>query len=453
MLNFDRRGLYGRHCLDADEMPTGDEEAIADAVEQLEGRFETGQIGFRNAPDADLGAIQMWADERLNENWTAQLVIGIGGSSLGARAALQSALPTQRRGLETYFADNLDPESVARLFSYLDPETTLVVVVTKSGTTVETMSQFWMARKWIADAVGENRAPHHFVAITDPESGELRKLVDDYTWWDFPIPENVGGRFSVLTPVGLVPLALAGYSIDEFVQGARKVRDRHAERAQIASTWGTIAAEYLAVADRGFDQLVMMSYSDRLSGVVDWFRQLWAESLGKATTRDGESIHAGTTPIKARGVTDQHSQIQLYREGPNNKHITFLEVQNFERDRRIPDSPPMPEALEHLQGRTVSEIFAAELRGTRGALQEAGRPTSTWVFDRVTPRAVGAFMYSWQMITALAGELLNIDAFNQPGVELGKNIAHGLLGRAGYEEYADRAEGSETAGEQVVEVL
>ncbi len=450
MLRYDTSGLYGRDGLTKSDVPGGDDEQIRKAVEQLYQRTESGELGFMDTPDTSFEPIQAWADERLHEEWKAQLVIGIGGSSLGARAVLSSALPAHKRGLDTYIADNLDPETVDRLFSFLDPKTTLVVVITKSGTTVETMSQFWIARQWIADAVGEDRADRHFVAITDPEKGELRKLVDQHRWFDFEVPSNVGGRFSVLTPVGLIPLALAGYPIDELLAGARDARDRHRQLDDAAQSWGVAAAEHLMLAEGGYQQLVMMTYADRLQGLVDWFRQLWAESLGKAKNRNGELVNVGITPIKAVGVVDQHSQVQLYMEGPKNKYFSFLEVEQFERDRIIPESPNMPDALAHLQGRRLSEVFAAELKGTRGALAESGRPTSTWRFDRITPRSVGAFLFSWQMITAVAGEMMDINAFDQPGVELGKQIAHGLLGQDKTRKFADLARSPSATGTKTV---
>jgi glucose-6-phosphate isomerase len=441
MLTFDSSGLYGDGLLSRARQDEQRQE-LEGAIEALQARFDAGELGFVHTPDADGASIVAWANQRRSEGWTDQLVIGIGGSSLGAEAVLDSALPGQRDGLRAHFADNLDPESVDRLFRTLDPKKTMVVVITKSGTTIETMSQFWLARQWLAEAVGEEEANKQIVAITDPESGELRKLVDKHGWWDFDVPPNVGGRFSVLTPVGLVPLALAGYPIQELLEGARSARDRREGLSDAAQTWGTIAAEHLALADAGYDELVMMTYGDRLTSLVDWFCQLWAESLGKARDRQGELVHRGMTPIKAVGVTDQHSQVQLYMEGPHNKHMSFLEVQKFEADRIIPDSPPLPEALQHLQGKRVSQVFAAELKGTRDALRQAGRPTSSWVFERITPASVGAFLFSWQMITAVAGELMDINAFDQPGVEMGKKIAHGLLGRPGYEEYAKQGDGS-----------
>ncbi len=437
MLEYDGGALYGEGLLSSEAMDSQARRTRRLAAsEALLERLDSSELGFDEAPDTETAPIEAFAKERLSEEWTDQVVIGIGGSSLGAEAVLRSARPHHRRGLRTHFADNLDPESVDRLFSQLDLRTTLLVVVTKSGTTIETMSQFWIARQLLEEAVGAKRAHRHVVAITDPEDGALRRLVNQEGWYSFDIPPNVGGRFSVLTPVGLVPLALAGYPIEPLLKGARQVRDRYATAEEIADSLGRMADEALALAEAGYGQVVMMTYGDRLVGLVDWFRQLWAESLGKAHQRDGEQVHRGITPVFARGVVDQHSQVQLYMEGPKDKWVCFLEVEEFARDRRVPDSPALPEGLEHLGGTSVSDIFAAELEGTRRALQESGRPTASWRFQKVVPKSVGGFLYAWQMITGVAGELWQVNAFDQPGVELGKKIAHGLLGR---EEYGDLA--------------
>ncbi len=429
MLEYESGGLYGEGLLERSIVESDEgRRRRRRAAEALLTRLDSDELGFDEAPDTEAGPIEAFAQERLREEWTDQVVIGIGGSSLGAEAILRSARPNHKRGLRTHFADNLDPESVDRLFSSLDMRTTLLVVVTKSGTTIETMSQFWIARQLLREAVGEKRARRQIVAITDPEGGALRKLVNDKGWYSFDIPSNIGGRFSVLTPVGLVPLALAGYPIRPLLKGAQQVRDRYATAEEIAESLGRVADEALLLADAGIQQMVMMAYGDRLAGLVDWFRQLWAESLGKAKTRSGDVVERGITPVFARGVVDQHSQVQLYMEGPRDKWICFLEVEEFGRDRRVPEAPVLPKGLGHLSGASIADIFSAELEGTRRALQEAGRPTATWRFRKVTPLNVGAFIYAWQVITGVAGELWNINAFDQPGVELGKRIAHGLLG-------------------------
>jgi glucose-6-phosphate isomerase len=184
----------------------------------------------------------------------------------------------------------------------------------------------------------------------------------------------------------------------------------------------------------------MMAYSDVLYPLVDWFCQLWGESLGKALNRQGERVEVGLTPVKALGVIDQHSQLQLFAEGPRDKHIVFVEVDQFPNDLEIPTVDGFPDSLAHLAGKRFSDLIEAELIGTRRALSEAGRPTSRIRFEAIQPGSVGAFIMTWELITAWMGELLDIDAFDQPGVELGKKIAHGLLGRQGFEEWAKRGE-------------
>jgi glucose-6-phosphate isomerase len=415
------------------------EPRLSAALQAIVMQHETGALGFLDSPMIDPAPIVDWARRRREDGFTDQVVIGIGGSSLGTRAILEAACDDDLAGLTTHFAENIDPRSVSRLFAKLPLETTLFVVVTKSGTTLETMGQFWIAYELVCQAVGAEKAARHFVAITDPKQGALRQLADQWGLDSFEVPPNVGGRFSVLTAVGLVPLALAGYPIDRLLDGARKARETSTQPTVATNPATRMAGEHYVLMQRGIHEVVMMAYADQLVAMVDWFRQIWAESLGKAVNRQGETVHVGLTPLKAWGVIDQHSQVQLYMEGPNTKHIMFLEVENFEQDMVVPDRPGLGSSLAHVEGRRLSEIFEAELVGTRASLQRAGRPTSRWIFSTIGPEALGGFILTWEMVTALMGELLDIDAFDQPGVELGKKIAHGLLGRSGFDEYAAMA--------------
>lgn len=413
---------------------------LADALAAVEGLRERGEQGFLDCPDHDPSDLVGWAGQK-RRGMTDQVVIGIGGSSLGALAVLSTVRDDRLEGLRTHFAENVDPVEFSRLLDRLDLSTTILVVISKSGSTIETMSKFWIVYDRLIEQMGEEAAADHVVAITDPREGGLRRLVDEQGFDAFPVPSDVGGRFSVLTPVGLVPLALAGYPVDRLLDGARQARqaalvDTVADNALLGA-----AADIFTLYERGVDQLVMMAYSSQLIDLADWFRQLWAESLGKAHDRQGNAVHVGMTPVKALGVIDQHSQVQLYMEGPNDKHIVFLEVERFDDDLRVPERKGLPESLGHLHGKSLSEIMGAELQGTRRALQEAGRPTTSWVFGRVSPEAVGGFILSWEFITAVVGELLDINAFDQPGVELGKKIAHGLLGRHGFDEWRELGQG------------
>ena len=432
----------------SDEQRASLEEALVEARRALSDAHESGELGFLDLPDADAGEIERWAAGKRQGRWTDAVVLGIGGSSLGARALRDAARPATLDGLELHVSENIDPESFGDLLDSLPLDTTLFVVVTKSGTTVETMGKFAVVFGRLVDELGAERAASQVVAVTSPDSGELRKLARRHDFETFSIPPNVGGRFSVLSPVGLVPLALAGYPIGDLLEGAAAARDRFLEASPEENAILTATADIYTLYQRGVAELVMMAYSDRLETLVDWFRQLWAESLGKAHNRSGEEVHTGMTPIKAVGTIDQHSQVQLYMEGPARRMVTFLGVDQFDTEVTIPQSDGLPEGLSHLADRSLGEVLEAELDGTQRALQEAGRPTTRWSFARLEARPVGSFLVAWETITALMGELLDIDAFDQPGVELGKKIAHGLLGDPANAAYADH--GDEGAGSKLV---
>ncbi|MGM0558415.1 MAG: glucose-6-phosphate isomerase [Myxococcota bacterium] len=406
---------------------------------------EQGGMGFMNAPDLDFSELTDWAEQK-RSGIDDVVVVGIGGSSLGAKAVINALPAPDALPARLHFAENVDPVAFLRLIESIEPEKTLVVVISKSGTTIETMSKFWILYDQMIDELGEPAAADRVVAITDPETGSLRPMAEERGFDTFEVPRNVGGRFSVLTAVGMVPLALAGYDVDALQRGSRAVRDRILEVPAEENAALTAAGDLFLLYRAGIDQIVMMPYAEQLLDLADWFRQLWAESLGKAQNRDGDVVEEGMTPIKALGAIDQHSQVQLYMEGPRDKLVIFVDTEGFASDVKVPLRDGFPDALGHLQGRTLGEILSAELRGTRAALAEAGRPTCTWTFDEISEENVGAFIFGWEFITAIMGELLDIDAFNQPGVELGKKIAHGLLGRPGFEEYVDmenRGDGGE----------
>jgi len=232
-------------------------------------------------------------------------------------------------------------------------------------------------------------------------------------------------------------LALAGYPIRELLEGAAATRDALLEQPVDDNAILQASADIFRLYQQDVSELVMMAYSDRLETLVDWFRQLWAESLGKAEDRSGETVHTGMTPIKAIGSIDQHSQVQLYVEGPPSRMVVFVETEQFTRDLDVPETEGLPEPLEHLAGHSLGDVLRAELDGTQGALREIGRPTARWTFEQVAPETIGRFVVAWETITAVMGELLDIDAYNQPGVELGKRIAHGLLGDPDADDYAE----------------
>ena len=355
---------------------------------------------------------------------------GIGGSALGP-LALQTALRPRRRRLVVL--DNVDPEGVSAKLEGLDPARTAVNIVTKSGSTAETMANLLILLGWMERRLGP-RHVRRWTATTDPKKGDLLVLARRLGIPTLQIPPNVGGRFSVLTAVGLLPAALLGLDVDGLLDGARAMR-RHCWTAAPGRNVGVLGAVLMhgMATRRGRNIQVTMPYADGLAHLADWYRQLWAESLGKRRDRKGRLAETGQTPVTSLGATDQHSQVQLYMEGPHDKVVTFLEVQAVRKDVRIPRRHRDLDSLGYLGGRTLGELIAAEKRGTEIALTAAGRPNLTYLLPRISAHVVGQLLYLFEFQTALSGELYGIDAFDQPGVEAGKVAAYALMGRKGYE--------------------
>lgn len=373
------------------------------------------------------------------------LVLGIGGSALGGMAVCESILkpywnlltPEQRNNLpKIFFLDNIDPDQINGLLDILDLKKTLVNVITKSGSTAETMSQFMILKNKLEEELGDNYR-RNIVATTDRSTGILRQISNEEGYKTFVVPDDVGGRFSVFSAVGLLPFALVGIDIDELIQGikdmdlALKNTDvRHNIAAQNA------LIHYLMDTQKGKNLSVMMPYSSRLKYVSDWYVQLWAESLGKNEDLDGNKINIGPTPIKALGATDQHSQIQLYNEGPNDKIINFVRVKEFDTTLEIPEIFKFT-GVGYLGGKTVNDLLNAEADSTKVTLVDYQRPNVTITLDNITPYNIAQLLYMLEVQTAITGELYNINTFNQPGVEQAKNYTYALMGRAGYEESAE----------------
>lgn len=308
-------------------------------------------------------------------------------------------------------------------------------VITKSGGTAETMSEFLVFRDAVIRKLGPERHIEHIVITTDPEKGELREIVRTHGYTSLPIPPDVGGRFSVLSAVGLLSAAVTGIDIHKLLKGAAemdkicKSSDKLWENPALTGA----ALHYLMDKAKGKNIQVMMPYSHALRDVADWFRQLWAESLGKRVDRAGKVVHTGQTPEKAVGATDQHSVMQLYIEGPFDKVVTFLTVDEFNTTVEIPAAFEEYDSVKYLGGHTLNELINAEQRATELSLTQSGKPNCAIRLRRVDEQSVGALLFLLEMQTAYAGELYNINAFDQPGVELGKNFTYGLMGRKGFE--------------------
>ena len=369
------------------------------------------------------------------------VVLGIGGSALGPIAVFQALkhlhyneLPYKmRKGPKFYVEDNVDPERMNALLDVIDVKTTMFNVITKSGATSETMSQYLVITDILKKALGADYASH-VIATTDKEKGNLIKLAKKEGFKTFYIPSGVGGRFSEMSPVGLLPAAVLGIDIKKMLAGARDMIKKGFKTANPYHNMPLMAAtlQYLAM-QKGKNISVMMPYADSLKYIADWYCQLWGESLGKSVDKEGKEVYAGQTPVKALGVTDQHSQIQLYTEGPFDKVITLIAVDAFRQEMMIPEGLPEFPDVNFLCGNTMGTLLNTERKATEYALAKKHRLNRTISVPEVNEYTIGQLLMLFMMETAFVGAMLNIDTFNQPGVEEGKNATYAMFGRKGYE--------------------
>ena len=374
-------------------------------------------------------------------NCDAFVVLGIGGSALGPIAVQQALshlryneLPTEKRGgPKLYVEDNVDPERMASLRDVIDPARTIFNVITKSGSTSETMSQLLWATALLKESVGEAWRDH-IIATTDAEKGNLIKIAKENALRTFYVPDGVGGRFSELCPVGLLAAAVCGIDIEELLAGAAYMDGLCSEHDVLKNPAYMLAALEVLAMEQGCNISVLMPYADSLRFMSDWYAQLWAESLGKRYALDGSEIHAGQTPVKALGVTDQHSQVQLYTEGPFDKVITFLGVDRYRTEVVIPHAYDHISDVAFLSGHTFNALIQAEQLATEYAVLKSGHLSKTITLPEVNAFTLGELICLFELQTAFAGELLCINAFDQPGVEEGKKATYALLGKPGYEQ-------------------
>jgi glucose-6-phosphate isomerase len=424
----------------------------------VEQRREAGEMGFFELPYAGevVDSIEQFA-EGGGQAFSNIVVLGIGGSALGTVALKTALLDPYWNELDDeardfyprlYVVDNPDPATFAALLRRVDVRRTLFNVVSKSGGTAETMSQFLIVRERLEQEIGDGYR-RHLLFTTDPEGGVLRRLAREEEIATLAVPPNVGGRFSVFSAVGLLPAAIVGIPIRELLEGAADM-DRRCRSGELSKNpAGLFAAlQYLADTEAGAPLHVMMPYADPLRDVADWFRQLWAESLGKQRTREGEEVFVGPTPVKSLGATDQHSQVQLYVEGPFDKTITFLIETERSEDLTIPGIYPDIGELGYLGGHSLAELLRVEKQATEAALTQRGRMNMTIELPRIDARSLGELLFLLQVATVYAGGFYGVDPLDQPGVELGKQLTYAIMGRQGFDSAREEWERAEEKREE-----
>ncbi len=397
--------------------------ALRTAHQAVQEKFRSGGIGFFDFPDqvtsAEVAQMSTLATT-LQREFQGAVVIGIGGSYLGAATLVQALQsPEQAERFPLHWLVNVDGPAIGAVKHFISKHKSAAVIVSKSGNTTETLSGL----VHLSAALD----PKGFVAITDPASGELRRLATQEKWHHFPVPPTVGGRFSALTAVGLFPALLAGLSANEILEGARQMRKLLLETkpdenpaalfAQLLWHWDTAlhhSAQYL------------MPYSSALEKLSAWYVQLWGESLGKKL-RGNPSTSVGPTPGAALGTSDQHSLLQLFKEGPNNKVIGFVDVAPSKDCPTVGKPRFEMRGQEHLYHHTFDHITRAASFATETSLTNSGVPTYRLSLQKVDARTLGALLFFFETACAYAGEFYAVDAFNQPGVEESKKLLKAAL--------------------------
>ena len=428
-------------------------ERTSPLISQINEERKAGKTPYRDLPYKNEIAKQvMKLVEEVQKGCEILVVLGIGGSALG-NIALQTALnpymynldENQRKGPQLFVFDNVDPSQLASFLLMVGDklDKTVFNVISKSGRTAETASQFMIVRQMLLEKLGPDGFCNQVIATTDAKGGTLRSIASDANLRTLEVPDGVGGRFSVLSAVGLFSAAMCGIDINSLLAGARDMDERVSCKDFRKNPAAINAAINYHFYNHGKRNSVIMPYSYALKDMADWYRQLWAESLGKRLDLNKREVWIGPTPVKALGTTDQHSQVQLYREGPNDKLFTFLQVDNFTKLLKIGSAPDCAPELEFLAGKDLSTLLNNEKQATEFALLQDKRPCLTIHFDEIDARTVGQFIYLFEVTTSFAGALFNINTYDQPAVELGKEATFALMGKIGnykkdytYEQFA-----------------
>ncbi|MEW6109501.1 MAG: glucose-6-phosphate isomerase [Nitrospirota bacterium] len=408
---------------------------IEKVIESLKGKVEEvhqhlinrewKELEFLDLPYRKYPEIKKYALDIRNESENF-LILGIGGSALGPRAILEALSPFHnlQKSPRVFIYDNVDPGTLKHILSLADLKKTTVNVISKSGSTAETAASFMIIWDEMRKVLGDGAAGR-FIATTDPNSGNLRRITIENNIRTLPIEAGIVGRYSVLSPVGLLMSEVIGVNSEELLRGARDIHEKCSNRElwqNPAYMFGTLL--YLMNTEEKRNINVIIPYADGLKCLSEWFCQLWAESLGK--------LGMGMTPYPSVGTTDQHSQLQLWMEGPEDKVIIFISVDDYRTDIKIPEVFENIEGTSYLSGHNLSDLIKAEEESTELALARIGRPNMTIHVPLIDAYHLGQLFHFFEIATAFTGFLMGVNPFNQPGVEEGKNYTYGMMGKKGF---------------------
>ena len=373
---------------------------------------ESSSIGYYALPEQDISEIIAYVDG-FDDGIKNIAILGIGGSSLGAKAIYEFLKPAKELQRKLFFFESTDPINVTEILNELNTENTHFLIISKSGNTVETISIF----KYIFANNPDNK---NYTFVTDKGSN-LDKFANQLGSKTFYLPANVGGRFSVLSVVGLLPLALGGVDIKSLLAGAKEVKDNFFKKEDLHDALLEKAIFY-AQNHAQYSSNCIFAYSDTLKYFSEWYVQLWGESLGKA--QRNSAFHVGLTPIGLIGPKDQHSFLQLIMEGTHDKSVTFIKVNDFKNNMVVPEiTLPFLESLDILNNVPFHELIHMQCDSIIASLQnKKDIPLDEIVIDQVDEANIGALMYYYELLTSLVGELLDVNTYDQPGVEAGKII-------------------------------
>jgi len=400
---------------------------IMDIVNQ---KAKRGDYGFVNiVKNEDI--IQKCQSAYDQKKWAKyMIVLGIGGSDLGARM-LQQSLEIENPPMQVLFGgDTTDPWQYYDLTSKIEIEKTVVVVVSKSGSTIEPACGYLYFKHLFRKRLKADWAKH-FIFITDANQGIMFNEGKKNNVAMLPVPDDVGGRYSVLSAVGLLPALAMGINIAKLVKSADAYFNSILKQTPVENiAWQIALSQYQYQQIKNIDIVVLMPYLVRLELFGNWFRQLWAESLGK----DGKGI----LPIKAVGPKDQHSQVQFYNQGKWLTTFLFIGATNYDHDIKLLSKDD--EDLQYLDGKSFNDIVRAECLATRVSLAKNGRPSAYIEIDKLGETTMGEMIAMFELSVVYLAELIGVNAFDQPGVEAGKNYMYGLLGKKGFEDKAKEIE-------------